>query len=104
MSIRVPVPTTPKVKNLSELKPDTRLIFHNSGFSIFEFNGSELMFVRIEKNGDIAAKIIKSNYPQRYAEGEIIYPHIDYLYHFIPPKPHEYSPVFMTGRYRTVGD
>ncbi len=30
--------------------------------------------------------------------------HVDYLFEKFIPKPHVYSPVFMTGRYRTVGD
>ncbi len=55
---------------------------------------SEWKQIRVE------CRIIKSNDKMRQP-GYIIQPIISLVFNM---KPHVYSPVFMTGRYRTVGD
>ncbi len=42
--------------------------------------------------------------PIRFPLGSHWAPPVEFLVLKNPPKPHEYSPVLMTGRYKTVGD
>ncbi len=102
-------PTTPQLTLEEALKLELGIhfIFYNRNLKDFQFNGSEVEFISVNNYNLIKVKIIKSNNPNVYANNSIQDVSAEYLYYLIhpsPPKPHEYSPVFMTGRYKTVGD
>ncbi len=52
----------------------------------------------------VTIQILETKDIYRYPVGTIIYPPVSILHLIESPKPHEYSPVYMTGRYKTVGD
>ncbi len=107
----------PKEKHIEKenIKVGMILMYYASHSDHF-FNGTELEVVRIYSaygNQHVKLKISKflnksntlKNLNATYTIGEEFDLVAEHLYPLpIPPKPHEYSPVFMTGRYRTVGD
>ncbi len=83
-------------------------------FNVIDVNSSDYRFNQFELeivgepelyNNEfrIITKITK-NFNRLYPIGKSLFPPISSLIPVIPPKPHEYSPIQMTGRYKTIGD
>ncbi len=92
-----------------EFEIGTKVIFHIHDNSEYVLNGLELEIaskpmktVRLDGLKRIYAKCLKPRYG--FKQGSIICPLLRDLKLKYTPKPHEYSPVLMTGRYKTVGD
>ncbi len=92
-------------KKLAEKKEDFKIgdvvIFESS--SETKFNGYVLKILGLN-NGFATTEIIETKDTKEYPIGRKLFPVYSKIKLFQPPKPHEYSPVEMTGRYRTIGD
>ncbi len=95
-----------------ELQIGMRVIFNVDvnifGYKNNDFNDSELEITDLKDRFgndsiDVGAKIIVAT-SKAFLVGTIVNVNINCLILKSSLKPHEYSPVYMTGRYKTVGD
>ncbi len=101
--IRISKRDTENLINITkeDIKIGMTLYFYGSSPS--EFDGTELRVLNNDRTDDrINTEVIKTNDSNEHENGKHICPMIQYL--FMKNKPHEFSPVNMTGRYRTIGD